>query len=254
MNINRLEHTYCAPSREPNCRARIGFILANSNATFQSDMLAVRPWGVDCTFSYKGDHHLKNAGAHNFEQELAKISKASAAIQLNGDLDVASYVGGCVSAAVGVPRVLEAVRAGSPDALVSSMYTATKRATRALAAKRVTIATSYDHEVNHFIRSVFESFGTVVLNIQSFEQNYCAEPLSVPPAKIRDFALSLDRADADAIVVCSTTLRAMEAIEEIENTAGKAAICANQISIWDALRSAGISDKIDGYGSLLRDH
>ena len=76
----------------------------------------------------------------------------------------------------------------------------------------------------------------------------------LPKNKIRDFVLSLDRADADAIIICSTAIRAMETIEEIENIAGKPVLCSNQMGIWDALRSAGISDRIEGYGSLLRDY
>jgi len=31
-------------------------------------------------------------------------------------------------------------------------------------------------------------------------------------------------------------------------------IVSNQAMIWDTLRLAGIADKIDGYGTLFRDH
>jgi len=46
----------------------------------------------------------------------------------------------------------------------------------------------------------------------------------------------------------------LDIIERLEQSIGKPAICSNQAMIWDTLRLAGIEDRIDGFGCLLRDH
>jgi len=237
----------------PHNRASIGFILCPTDKTFNSDILSVGIEDVELTFSFKASNHIHPL-ERNAELELESIKDASAAITPSSDLDVVFFVGGCMSALVGTTKVLEAVRAGAPSAMVSSLYTATQRATRAVNAKRISVATSYDAKINALISQTFDSFGIEVLNCQSIPISNSLDFSSISKQKIRKFVLSLDRADADAIVICSTTVRAMETIEEIENIAGKPVLCSNQMAIWDALRSAGVSDRIDGYGSLLRDY
>lgn len=86
--------------------------------------------------------------------------------------------------------------------------------------------------------------------------NLCkdSDMVRVTPAFIRDFALSLDRADADAIFISCGALRTLDVIGAIEKQAEKPAICSNQAMIWDALRLAGITDLIAGYGQLREEH
>ena len=45
----------------------------------------------------------------------------------------------------------------------------------------------------------------------------------------------------------------MEVVERIEKTIDKPVVCSNQAMLWDCLRLAGIPDRIDGLGRLLRE-
>jgi maleate isomerase len=41
-------------------------------------------------------------------------------------------------------------------------------------------------------------------------------------------------------------------VDEIERQLGKPVICSNQAILWDCLRLAGIDDRLEGLGDLLR--
>jgi maleate isomerase len=45
----------------------------------------------------------------------------------------------------------------------------------------------------------------------------------------------------------------IEAIDPLEREFGVSVMAASQACIWDALRIVGVSDRIAGYGRLLRD-
>jgi maleate isomerase len=76
----------------------------------------------------------------------------------------------------------------------------------------------------------------------------------VSPAFILDMALQLDRPDADAIFISCGALRSVDIIEALEEKTGKPVITSNQALAWDALRLAGIDNRIDGFGRLLREY
>ena len=61
---------------------------------------------------------------------------------------------------------------------------------------------------------------------------------------LKDFALSVDRPDADAIFVSCGGIRTIDVLQEIEDAAGKPVVCSNQAMMWDCLRRAGIADRI----------
>ena len=76
----------------------------------------------------------------------------------------------------------------------------------------------------------------------------------VAPTFMEEFALSLDRPDADAIFISCGALRVLDIIEDLEQRVGKPVVTSNQALVWDVLRLAGIEDRFEGYGRLFRDH
>ena len=251
MNTTLKTHEYF-PQNDVQHRARIGFVLSAEDRTFESDIRAIELDGVVWSFSRMPPLPEAYSPLERDPAEALKhIQQATAALQSEEDLDVALFAGGCLAAVLGNDRILQTVRTGTSDALVSSVYTATKRAARAIQAKSVAIATGYDPKVNDLIASAFAAMGINVVSISGIAETSEFDFSHKSPRTIRNFALSLDRADADAIVISSTTMRAMEVIDELEQIAGKPVLCSNQVAIWDALRSAGISDRVAGYGSLL---
>jgi maleate isomerase len=76
--------------------------------------------------------------------------------------------------------------------------------------------------------------------------------VKVMPDFIKEFALSIDRPDAEAIFISCGALMSIDVVDKIEEMVRKPIIVSNQAMIWETLRLAGIKDVIDGYGSLLR--
>ena len=64
----------------------------------------------------------------------------------------------------------------------------------------------------------------------------------------------LDGDDVDAIVQVGTNLSFVRQAADLEERLGKPVIAINVATLWYGLRMNGIDDRIEGFGSLLRDH
>ncbi len=62
---------------------------------------------------------------------------------------------------------------------------------------------------------------------------------------------SADNKDADGILVACTNFPVSQMIKQLETLHSKLVVTANQATLWSALRKLGISESIEGYGSLL---
>ena len=49
-------------------------------------------------------------------------------------------------------------------------------------------------------------------------------------------------------------LRPLDVVDVLERRLGKPVVCSNQAMVWDCLRLAGVEDRFEGYGALLREH
>ena len=76
----------------------------------------------------------------------------------------------------------------------------------------------------------------------------------VPAAEVYAHAKSVDRDDAEAVLICCTDFGTLDVIETLEQELGKPVLSSNTASFWNTLRSAGIEDRLQGYGSLLAEH
>jgi maleate isomerase len=125
------------------------------------------------------------------------------------------------------------------------------RGLRAVGARRIAVATPYIDEVNAHVLAFLRGHGFDVLELQGLNLSTNEEIDRVEPSFIEEFAVSIDRPDADALFVCCGALRALDVVADLEARIGKPAIVSNQAMMWDCLRAAGIEDKVEGYGRLM---
>jgi maleate isomerase len=64
----------------------------------------------------------------------------------------------------------------------------------------------------------------------------------------------VDGDDVDALVQVGTNLSMVRLADEAERWLKKPVVAINAATWWLALRQNGIKDRIEGCGSLLRDH
>jgi maleate isomerase len=100
-----------------------------------------------------------------------------------------------------------------------------------------------------------ERYGCNVLGVMGFGATL-SEFGRIPLSAARNMAGNLLRhhTDADAIFFPSPHWPVVHAIDAIEREFGVSVMAASQACIWDAVRLSGVSDRIDGYGRLLREH
>jgi maleate isomerase len=121
-------------------------------------------------------------------------------------------------------------------------------------AKRLGVVTPYwpigDRNVTQFLNEAgFEVTKLVGLK--------CVSPVAiahVTEAELKDAILEVNGKDVDVILQVGTNLAMARLAPEAERWLGKPVIAINTAIYWHALRAAGITDKIPGWGPLLERH
>ena len=230
-------------------RAKIGYVLLATEQTVQDDAMALRPEGVGVHFTRVPiPDSITNESLGSVRDALAPAAEL---LLPDGTLDVIAYACTSGSLVVGEENVFAELNKGAPGAKATSLITGVIRALKTVSAKRIVVGTPYLDEINARQADYLAKAGFEVLSITGMNLEFDSEMVRVAPDYIKEFALSLDRPDADAIFISCGALRSLDVIGAIEEAAGKPAICSNQAMIWDTLRLAGIEDRFEGYGRLL---
>jgi arylmalonate decarboxylase len=120
------------------------------------------------------------------------------------------------------------------------------------------MATPYTNATNEHEKDFLERNGIAVVAMAGLQLNYALEGVQkisrVPPDQIYGHAKSVDRPDAEAVLICCTDFGATPVVERLEKELGKPVLTSNTATFWAALRAAGVKDKLAGYGRLLAEH
>jgi maleate isomerase len=231
-------------------RAKIGFVVLAMEQTVEDDVFRLAPEGVGVHFSRI---EMSNSATVETLKRMAPGIEAAARLILpETPLDVVCYTCNCGTMVIGEEDVIAALKRARPQAVPTTVMTGVVRALKAVGARRIVVATPYLDEVNAYVLAFLKGHGFDVLDLQGLNIKNNTDIDLVEPAYIREFAASLNRPDADAVFVCCGALRALDVVEAIEREIGKPAIVSNQAMMWDCLRSAGIEDRIEGYGRLFQ--
>ncbi|MEM9631803.1 MAG: arylmalonate decarboxylase [Pseudomonadota bacterium] len=233
-------------------KGKAGFVLLASEQTIEDDMFRLFPEGI-------GLHFARVASTDDItverQAELAdELTRAASTLVPDGDLDIVTYACTSGSLILGEDRVFKALKKGAPSACATSLITAVLKALRALDVTRLAVVTPYLDEVNLLEKTYLEDRGFVVTRIAGLNLKHDSDMVKVRPDRIADFARSVDSSDAEAIFISCGALRSVDIVDQLERDLGKPVICSNQAMAWDVLRSLNTSEKIDGFGTLLRNY
>ncbi|MCC5978203.1 MAG: hypothetical protein JJU21_09090 [Salinarimonas sp.] len=120
--------------------------------------------------------------------------------------------------------------------------------------KRLGVITPYMPVGDVQVRKFFTDCGFEVVNLKGLK---CKSPMliaHVSETELRDAINEVDGPDVDAIVQVGTNLAMARVAGIAEFWLGKPVIAINTATYWWALRQNGITDKIQGYGTLLARH
>lgn len=130
--------------------------------------------------------------------------------------------------------------------------TAAIDALRALKVKKVAVAAPYPDDVNLTLTRFLQQSGFEVVAMKGLGLRYGWDIGNTPPSAVYQHAKSADCPEADGLLIPCTAFPTLEIIESLEEDLGKPVISANQATMWKAAALAGVSEKMDGLGSLMR--
>jgi maleate isomerase len=233
-------------------RLQLGMILASKNTVAEPDANAMLPEGVSLHTTRLRLVDTDPVALRQMTQDadVAAGLLASAGVGLivfhctaasTIDPEMGRKTSERIEASTGIPAT------ATSEALVGSL--------RALGARRIVMLSPYPQAVNDAEVAFFAHYGIEVL----MEKGYLPPQGSVgsphaAPVEWEQRALALKSTGAEAYFLSCTNIRAIDAIEPLEQALGVPVISSNQAMIWHCLRKAGVNDAVAGYGRLLRDH
>jgi len=233
-------------------RAHIGYVLIPNDDLIEEEMFRLAPPGVGVHFSRIPG--VNDITAENLIAMEKGLADATARFVFEDGLDVVCFACTSASALIGEERVLKELSRGAPSAKPTSIISGVIRALRTLKVQRIVVATPYLDEINVLEERYLQQQGFEVLDIQGMNILSGAEMYRVTPEFILEYARNLDHPNAEAIFISCGGIRSLEIVDALEQQIGKPVVASNQAMFWDTIRLAGIEDKIEGYGQLLRLH
>ncbi|WP_378738046.1 arylmalonate decarboxylase [Nocardia brasiliensis] len=131
---------------------------------------------------------------------------------------------------------------------------ACRRALELYGARRIGVVTPYQPIGDANVVRFFGELGFEVVAIKGLRCPTAVSIAHVTEDELRAALLEVDGPKVDALVQCGTNLSMVRLADEAERWLGKPVIAINAATWWMALRDNGIQDRVDGAGSLLRDH
>jgi maleate isomerase len=118
-----------------------------------------------------------------------------------------------------------------------------------LGVKRVALATPYARETTLRGKAHLEAHGIEVVswgNLEAVKNIY-----DETPQRAYELARRVDAREAQAVFMSGLGLPTIDVLARLERELGKPAISSCTAMVWRALRVAGVSASVKGYGRLL---
>ena len=237
----------------PHWRAQIGYVLVANAGLSEADFFAMKPHGVGVHFTrVPMPRKVTPEGLSAMQDDLANA--AASLMPGRKDLDVITY--SCTSGTfvIGEERVIAELNRLNPRPTATTMLSACVAGLRAFGVRRVVLGTAYTADLDQLEVDFLAGKGIEVVRAEGLALESDEEMNRVTPAFLARFAREIDDPTADAVFLSCGALRVLPVIEEIEAATGKPLIFSNQANFWQCLRLAGIEDRVEGFGRLLREH
>ena len=120
--------------------------------------------------------------------------------------------------------------------------------------RRISLITPYMPSGDAQVRRSFTDIGFEVVNLLGLKSNSPLLMAHESPERLRRAVREVDDPSVELIMQVGTNLAFAPIAAEAERWLGKPVLAVNTCTYWHALRSNGIEDRIEGFGSLLSEH
>ena len=240
-------------------RAKLGFIVPPTNTVNEAEwsrIVAALPAGVSL-HAQRMPLHTDTTSAAGKQRLLDDIGAAAGELAKAG-VDVIAYA--CTAGSMVLPMntLTDAMQqmTGIPAVATAPSLVL---AARALAMRRVALATPYhdalnEHEIHFLAACGIEVVNVRGLGIGAGGPHEYVNIARTPKEKVFTHCQSADVPAADGMIVSCTDFATIEVLPRLERVLGKPVVSSNLATLWQALRVAGLTDRVDGFGALLAHH
>jgi maleate isomerase len=241
-------------------RQRFGVIIPSTNTVVEHDFTMIRPEGV--TFHY-GRMFLPRPDLASDEDFLDLIDQIRGSIgtavrdvvtcnptALLMGMSAETFWGGVD----GNLAFIDRVSASAGGLSVSTGASSCRAALERYGARRISVFSPYQPVADVQVGTFFTEAGFDVAHVTGLRCPSATAISEVTPDRLEEVVAELDGDDVDAIVQVGTNLSFVRQAADLEERLGKPVVAINAATLWYGLRMNGIDDRIEGFGSLLRDH
>jgi maleate isomerase len=242
-------------------RARFGVIIPSTNTVVEQDFSQVARDLPGVSFHY-GRMYIENPVLDSdaaFEALLGQIRAsinvavrdvvtAKVSSMLMG-MSAETFWGGVAGNAAFEARIGE--RSGGLK--VSTGAASCRAALEAFGVQRIAVFSPYQAIADVQVAEYFTEAGASVAAITGLRCPSATAIAEVGSARIAEIIEQIDDSSVEAIVQVGTNLSFVQQAAALERELAKPVIAINMATLWHALRSTGIEDRIAGCGRLLEE-
>lgn len=243
-------HPYRPSLDERPLAKRVGLIILATDHTTEPDfqrMVAGDRIGV-----YVARIEYANPTTPENLRKMQPALTRGAGLILPGEaLDAICYSCTSASAVIGDAEVEAAIHAAKTGVPVVTPTLASVRGLKALGARRISVLTPYTLKTSRPMADYFLAKGFDIVNFTCLGFEDDREMARIAPAELVSLASQVTAADADALFVSCTALRAAIAIPQMEKAIGRAVVSSNLATAWNCLRLCGETAPRADWGQLM---
>jgi len=232
---------------------RIGFLVPPGNPTCEPEMMRLAPPGVTVHFnrmvasgatgSHVGQEERNRQQLAHLEDTVALLALVKPAVIVMGHT-ASSYTLGQAAEKELVERIQK--KTGIP---FLTAFGSVLKALERLEVKRVALGAPYAYDSMMKSKAYLELHGLQVPGYGVLEN--VVNIYDETPERAYGLGRKVDTPDSQAIFLTGVGMPTIDILARLEKDAGKPAISSSSAMMWQALRTAGVQDKIEGYGKLL---
>jgi maleate cis-trans isomerase len=236
-------------------RTRIGFLVPPGNPTVEPEMAELTPPGVSLHFTRMSASGP--AGTHTGQEDrnLSQVESIPACVRLLAMVAPRVIVMAHTATSYTLGQTREARLVAEMEAISGARFVtafgSVLAALKHLGVRRIAYATPYSAEMTSLGKLHLEK-----CNVEVVSSDHLPNVRNIyEESSERAYAIGrqVDHPDAEAIFLSGVGMPTLEALQPLEQDTGKPVISAASATMWNALRTAGVHHKVQGYGRLLGD-
>jgi maleate isomerase len=241
-------------------RLKFGVIAPATNTIVQPEYDAMRPPGIS---NQMARVVIPDTPVGTEDEFAAMMSAVRASVETALDVAMA-----CSPAAIILGMSAETFWEGTMDANALQAHLEGRAGVKAILGaqacqaaiqryggiRRISLITPYMPSGDAQVRRTFTDSGFEVINLLGLKSNSPLLMAHESPERLRRAVREVDDTSVELILQVGTNLAFARVAAEAERWLGKPVLAVNTCTYWHALRTSGVDDKIDGFGSLLMEH